>query len=678
MNQENNFLSNIQNKAEVPKVLSNISASDKNVSSDGDVAEQTERKGKKESALDEEMRKRAEQFQKQYEKQVNAYFGTPDVSLTLKPGEGAYIDLQNIRVNIDPVMLFEYGMSDAEALFVNFHEAEHFRDMLGNPDAYDQNFDRIKRTTNIHQSFPKALHRLFNCVDDILVNKQVMDRFASGSSVKNVLYPKLFVSAVLNKNPTTGTPMPRHQQFMYALLRQAMLPEEIVTLDPEVATAVEQVRKSIGEKKDLIDFITNRREVERTLMTINQGRKKEGKKAIDSVQFRYFQMWQQVVPVFADLYKKDLQDRKAEPKSGNSKGAGEKGEKNPDEEDLEEGEGDPFGDDPFESAIPDPIDQTDAIPSIEEINRRIAEKKKQALENIRGVSSFDFDAYKRDFKSVEPYIDALSKIFDQVIERRRSIRRVLKKSVKEGVMLDPRKAAVALAEIRAGHDDPQVMLDFEKRETFRNLPSEFEFTLVCDGSGSMRGSQKEVLQRKLAVLVTEALTEFQNRLEKERRRGEDIRLNIKTEVRMFANDDYEVKPMSDELTHPDRVRMHKALRALPGGNNNESATFNAIRKEQFDSKMEYKLREGEMKKVILFLSDGETDALAIQQHIKRLEDQIGKKDAKSGNGLVIAGIGFGEGKSVVGTYKPNGYYAESFDKVPEIFEQFLKEIIDTL
>ncbi|TXI34224.1 MAG: VWA domain-containing protein [Candidatus Moraniibacteriota bacterium] len=673
MNREQPFLVSTGKNVEMSPVLFNISAGDTDESDDA-LAEK-DRKPKKETAFDQEMRVRCEVFQKRYEEQINAYFGTPDVSFTLKPGEGAYIDLEKISVNIDPKLLFEYGLSDAETLFVNFHEAEHFRDMLENPDAYERNFERIKQTTETHSAFPKALHRLFNCVDDILVNKQVMRRFHAGTGVKNALYPKLFASADLSKN-STGAPTPRHQQFMYALLRQAMLPDEAVTIDPEVAEAIEKVQKSIGGKTDLIDFITDREAMEGTLVRVNDGRKKEGKESIDTVQFRFFQMWQQAVPVFEELYKKDLADRKAPPRSGGSEKSGGQGE--PGGEKSQPGEGDPFVNDPFEGAIPDPISQENAIPGAGALNRQIAAKKKQALEDMLGVKKEDLDAYKRDFQSVETYIDRLSKVFDRVIERRKTVRRVLRKSVKEGVMLDPRKAAVALAEIKAGHDDPQVMLDYEKRESMQNLPSEFEFTLVCDGSGSMRGNEKEVLQRKLAVLVAEALTEFQMRLEKERRRGEDIQLNIKTEVRMFATDDYEVKRMGDTLTHPDRVKMHKVLRQLPGGGNNEPATFEAIEKEQFHPKVEQKLREGEMKKVILFLTDGESDGVAIKRCRERLEDRVGEKKSGEGNGLVIVGIGFGEGRSVIETYKPNGYYAESLEHVLEIFEKFLEEIIDTL
>jgi hypothetical protein len=379
-------------------------------------------------------------------------------------------------------------------------------------------------------------------------------------------------------------------------------------------------------------------------------------------------MWKEFVPIFRRLYEQDLVDRK--PKPGKGKGKPSKG--------GEPGEGDPFGADPFDGAIPDPIDYDKAIEGAQNINTAISAKTRTDFEDTFGVTKEDFDLYKRDYDVVENHIEELSRAFDDVIDRRKTSRRVLRRSTRDGVMLDPRKAAIAIAEMRAGNDEPQVELGYERRETIRNLPSEFEFTLVCDGSGSMKGNEKETLQRKLAVLITEALAEFQSRLDRERRRGEDIKLTIKTEVRIFSDGDQTAKPLSPELSHPDRVRMCKALRNLPGGGNNEPVTFSAIEREQFDAETVGKLRIGDMKKVILFLTDGETDGAAVKRCIKRLEDLVGEARTGEGNGLVVAGIGFGDGLSAKETYKPNGYYAESLDTVPDIFRKFLEEILETI
>ncbi len=586
------------------------------------------------------MRERCEAFQVKNEKIVNGYFGTPDIAFSLRAGEGAYIDLEKIRVNIDPELLFRYGMTAAEALFVVFHEAEHFRDMIRDPDVYTGNFDRIRAETGPHEAYPKALHRLFNCVDDVLVNKAVMRRWKAGEAVKDPLYRKLFSKPDLNVD-SDGQPVPRHRQFMYALLRRAMLPDEETVIDEDVEDAIREATDRGEGKADLTSVMTA---VDRT-----------GKAVLEPAD-RFFAMWKFCVPIFRRLYEQDLADRA--PKE------------NPKEK--------PFGDDPLEGAIPDPIDSSEAASAAKSIADKLAQKKNDEYTDLYGVTREDFDRYKRDYDEVESHIDDLSRTFDAVIERRKTVRRVLRKPVRDGVMLDPRKAAIAIAEMKAGNDDPQVELGYERRETILNLPSEFEFTLVCDGSGSMKDGGKSVLQRKLSVLVTEALKEFQDRLDTERRKGEDLRLSVKTEVRIVSDNDSVAKPLSTSLSHEERVKMGKALRNLPNGNNNEPETFRKMEEEQFDSETCAKLRDGRLKKVILFLTDGITDKTAIQRCITRLEDAVNEGQPDEGNGLVVAGLGFGEGTSARDTYAPNGYYADSFAKVPDIFKDFFKEILDTL
>ncbi len=79
--------------------------------------------------------------------------------------------------------------------------------------------------------------------------------------------------------------------------------------------------------------------------------------------------------------------------------------------------------------------------------------------------------------------------------------------------------------------------------------------------------------------------------------------------------------------------------------------------------------------MILFLTDGESDAGAIQTKMAELMALAGKDKTGKCN-LVIAAIGFAEGKSVLQTYAPNGYYAESIEQLPEIFKTFLKNILE--
>lgn len=584
-----------------------------------------------------EARQRYGNFAERFERTINAYFGTPDMHFTMKPG-GWYVDLKNIVVNADPTFFLERGYTESESLFATFHEAQHFLDMIRDPDAYEQMFERVHAETDIHDAYPKALQRLYNCLDDVLVNRSVMSRWKAGRTAKDTLYPKLFPNADLRTiEAPLPRPQPRHRQFMYALLRKHMLPNEKIVVDEDVQNALNAIEDRGKGRQQLTDMLTS--------VDAN------GQGSLDP-ETRFLFVQQKIEPIFAELFKKDLQDRQAPEK--NNQG--------------------PFGEDPLEGVIPDPIDFADISEAVKKIKEAIEKKKKDEFKNAMGVEKKDFDAYQKDFETVKPYIEELSKTFNEIIDRRKSYRRVLRKSVKEGVMLDPKKIATGVAEIRSGNMEPRIMLDFEQKESIENLPTEIEFTLVCDGSGSMQSETKTRMQRRLAVLATEALASFRERVEKERRRGEKIELKVKNEVRLFHEADVRVKALNDSLTHIDRVQMHKQLTQLPGGGNNEPATFQAIDAEQMTEERRAKLADGRLKKIILFLTDGQTDTPAVQGEIQKLMRKAGT-DKHDQSHLVIAGIGFEDGTDAVATYAPNGFYAKKLEDVPVIFKEFLKQIL---
>ena len=604
-------------------------------------------------------------FFNRFEKTINGYFGTPDVKFTMKPG-GWYVDLEKIEVNADPNFFIDKGYSQDEALFASFHEAEHFRDMIREPEEYKRLFDRMNSESTVHPALPKALHTLYNCLDDVLVNKCVMQRWNSGRKAKDTLYPKLFQSSDLMTNPFTGKEEPGHRQFMYALLREAMLPDETCTVSPYVREAIDKVQAKGGKLK-LTEVLT--------------AVDLEGEGVMKPID-RFGIISGLIEPTFIEMFKKDIETMKEQQeKSGKGGKSGEKPDGDKKGGEKTDAQPDPdaesaFDDDPFKDAIPDPIEFKDIQDQVQKIREALAKKKKEEMEKLLGVSKEDYDAYAKDFKMIQKFIADLSGTFDAVIQRRKTIERKLRKPVREGVMLSPSRIATAVAEIKSGNTDPRTMLDYEDREATRTRPSDFEFTIVCDGSGSMKGEGKDKMQRQLSVLITEALLDFQERLEKERRKGERINLNIKSEVRMFDENDHVLKPLGTTLTHKERVAMHKVLREFPGGSNNEIATFTKMREEQFDADRVEKMRKGDIKKVILWLTDGESDVNAIQSEIRRLE-ALTKNDSDQ-KSLVIAGLGFKGGQGALTTYAPNGYYGESFEKIIEIFKKFLTQLLDDL
>jgi hypothetical protein len=590
--------------------------------------------------------RRFEDFAETLEPAINGYFGSKEIRFTCKPG-GWYIDLEKIEVNADPKFFIERGYSESEALFATFHEAEHFRDMIQDPETYERIFAYFKTRTDVHSAYPKALQRLYNCVDDVLVNRVVMTRWSAGSKAKDRLYPKLFPSPVLNTGGEPPTKQPRHRQFMYALLREAMMPNEVCDVDPEVREAINEWQERVSKSVKTLDYLT----------MVNP----RNQTAEHTPEQRYDFMRYSLEPIFEALYRKDLEDSKQEKEEGD----GANGEK-----------GEPFEGDPFADAIPDPMDPDELFDKAQKINDALSKKKSDDFKNMMGVEKKDFEAYQKDFKKIEAYVDQLAEVFERVINRRKSYRRKLRKRVKEGPMIDSRLVATAYAEIKAGQTDPRIMLDYEKVEQIRNLPNALEFSLVCDGSGSVSGNAMRArLERQLAVLAMEAFARFRERIAKERRLGEPIDLDIKTETRIFSDTDIPVQPMTDHFDHPSRVRLYKHLLNMPGGGNNEPATFDAMRREQFGRDAITALQKGELKKIIIFLTDGISDKEAIQQKIRQLYSLAGS--TKEGNrNLVVAGIGFAEGQQAVDSYAPNGYYADSFEKVIEIFIKIVEQILE--
>ncbi len=577
------------------------------------------------------------------EKTINGYLGTKEILFTVKPG-GWYIDLENLQINADPEFFLEKGYTSQEALYATFHEARHFLDMLRDPEAYDDQFNRFKTLAEVHPSYPKALHRLYNCLDDVLINNGVDATWKAGDEVRRTLYPKLFPGTDLRGNSEQKTP--RHRQFMYALLRRAMLPDEEIEIDDEVREAIERIERD--PRKPLTKLLTM---VDRT-----------GAGAFEPAS-RYALVMKNYEPTFLEFFKKDLEDRQSLKEDEQGGGGGGNGD------------GDPFDDDQFKDAIPDPIDYDDLLEQAKKINDKIQEQKKNEFKEAMGVNRKDYEAYARDYRKIEQYIKELSSLFDEVISKRKHVYRKMRKQAREGLALDPRKLATAVAEVRTGNLEPVVMLDYKKYERVENRPTEIDFTLVCDGSGSM--NERYIEQRRIAVLVLEAFADFRARIEKARRTGEDIRLDVRTALRIFSDKDYQIKQLGDTLTHEERVRAHKALTNLPFGDNNEIATFNAIEGDEFTLEKVKKMKEGNLKKIILFLTDGESDKEKIKKRISQLYDLAGGTPDKQ-DALVIAAIGFDGGDTAKETYAPHGYYAQHIGDVPREFEKFLKAILDNV
>lgn len=203
-----------------------------------------------------------EEYKKQGEDFVNGHrrlFASfaEDVSIKFKMLDEFKIDYQTGIVQLDSNWFFERGYNKEQILWAVFHELSHFRDfandkegLLGSFTYMKEKADRLAKETGMDPNLAyKTYHALFNCLDDIYVNKVVSRRASyyertrqGGKHVEDLYREKLFKYPDFTRieQPDGSTvELPRHLQFAYYLLRKAMLPDQDIVVNDEVKKALE-------------------------------------------------------------------------------------------------------------------------------------------------------------------------------------------------------------------------------------------------------------------------------------------------------------------------------------------------------------------------------------------------------------------------------------------------------
>src|SRR3989338_683645 len=443
---------------------------------------------------------------------------------TFKRGEGWAINPETGEATYDPNFFEEKGYTPSQALFCAFHEIKchlvETSELLGTPrgqEAHERLKDRIKAKPR--------LHIWENCRTDVKGNFAIT-RFAPSlaEDVEAVYREKLWPETDL-------TSKPKHLQFMYSILRTAIVPDEQVTIDPEVAEAIKKLRNVKG--KDVIALATD--PAQDPLLAIRLSE-------------RYIE------PVIEELYQEDLEEKK------DQKGKGEKGQGTPEES---------FADDyeDYENRHPEPMDEEEVEKKIKETKEQQSESARQAAgyETEHGVSKKDLADYYDEYRQVEGSLEQLRNVFRRIVEQRKIPIRRLAALKEEGVMIDPGLVTQTYFDVKAGVDNPKTMKDFEGRFIEENIPGKFSLRLVADQSGSMDG-QKAIQQRRAAIMANEALKEGNDTLEEEGL-PDPLRLDIETEnigfgVPVEKPDDQRVrvyKPLSKGLTEKQRVEIFKRM-----------------------------------------------------------------------------------------------------------------------
>ncbi|MBI5400610.1 MAG: VWA domain-containing protein [Candidatus Yonathbacteria bacterium] len=262
-------------------------------------------------------------------------------------------------------------------------------------------------------------------------------------------------------------------------------------------------------------------------------------------------------------------------------------------------------------------------------------------------------------------VEDLRELFRRIIARRKKKWIVPKYPLEEGDILDD--PVGAYVEGLRGNFRPKVWEEHEIKEYRGNKCGEVEISFVCDGSGSMKdgGGQKRKEQQRAMVLAMEALKDFNDMADEEA--GTLVEpIDIKTEVYKFqggAGDSKPLKQMGRELSEKDRIVVCDELSRTQGG------TTDFIPLETIDARLSdealSKIRDGELKKIIIVMTDGESDD---SRRVQNVTASLREK------GVVVVGLGItSAGDAVLETYAPKALVVEDAKDLPRVLGKLLEE-----
>ncbi len=572
-------------------------------------------------------------------------------------------DLEKNIIYVNSMFYERLHLSEEKTVFATLHEIEHFLEKLqvlseeGGERVFARFLKRIKSS--------KAFSLMDNCVADIRENRAVISRSNPGMRELEIA---LYREDLFSERDFTS--LPRHIQFCQALLREARVPDEECIVSPDVREALRELQK----QTQLMDLMTHPDlPMARRLL----------------LQDKY--IW----PTVQALLEKDMEDRKKKEEQKKKETSGEEGKKQ-DGSDEEEsapeadlgGGTDPdkmFADaykkaeEKFLEAVP--MEETEkAFKNWQEAQKaKSADQADEDYAKKLGVDKADLQNYRNTVSALEKIVnpetdvtimEELRNLFSRIISQRIKKAQAPRYPVEEGDELVD--AGQLVADVKSGNLQPKVWEDTEIKEKKGDRFGEVEITLVCDRSSSMTeaGGQKAVEQRKCAVLVMEVLKEFAQLCEEEKM-NIDKPLEVKSEIYSFANehgDKTPLKKMSPELDEAESINILKKLYDLPGSTTDFhclEAISNAL-----DDKTKQKITEGELKKIVIVFTDGESDnAGTVQNVLRNLRE----------SGVIVIGIGITKaGAPVLTTYAPHALVAEDVQQLPVILGDLLKEHLKDL
>lgn len=554
-----------------------------------------------------EVLQKAERFFSENKQAIADYAQRAGLSFEL--GDKWSIDISTGRGTFDPGFFFKRGLTASESMWAVCHEIEHFRDWRKDPEGYARLYLRIGKGR-------KRLQILYHHINDIAANREEDLRFPAHWETRAYLYTYKLMPR------TDHSSRPRHLQFVDGILRERVLPHEEVVLSAEVRSQVEKLKDIDGEGTDLIDLVTD-------------------PSAKPGDRFDLIQDY--IEPIYERFFREDVEEWRRKKQKVSDSPAGDAAEGSMDGAKSGSGESeidpDPESEeDDFSLEYQEIEQRMPQVMSTDEIRRTIDQEiarqregsktpeqlAKEQFKALHGISAEEVEDYAQQYGRIERYIHPLRTVFEGVIATRKEVRRRLKERTDQGVVVDPSLVVQAYIDSRSGITDSRTQLNIRKDELDEHRPLDFEFTLICDLSGSMNEEVpggKSYEQRLCAILITEALDEFEKKLRAERIE-KLLDLQVFTEVRGFGAEDEELKPMSQAIDYYTRVKISRRLASCLGG---RTAEYKSLAKlaSKLDGKVGGSLAERDLKKAVVLITDGGSDDVMLTVEAKNRLTHMG-------------------------------------------------------
>lgn len=564
-------------------------------------------------------------------------------------------DLETDDIYLNARFYKEKGLSDEKTTYATLHEIEHFlekKQLLaeeGGEAAYGKYLSRIEKS--------KAYGVMDNCIADIRENTTVIRKTDEGyAAIERGMYQDdLFPSTDL-----TGEP--KHLQLPQAILREARVPGEACQVAPEVREAIDAL-KDIRAKDgtSLFQIMAD----PKTPMSVRL-----------KLQDRY--VW----PKVEALLKEDQKDQEKQKKKP---GEGENGKPGDGKKEgkSESGQGGqkPNANETFKDAyaradkrVPNAVPvakekeafekwQETHGDSMDRADQEYAEKlgvKKEDLRRYRSIA----DQMRRIMnpETNQGVIEDLRELISRIIAKRKKEMPAPRYPVEEGEdLVDP---VELVTRAKAGDFEPKAWETHDIRMQKGKRFGTVEITLVCDRSTSMEG-RKKLEQQKAAVLFMEALKEFSD-LAKEESHDLEKPLEVRSEVYAFqssAEDAVPIKSLSDDISEKERIEVATKVGTC-SGSTTDFVPLETI-SGGIDQEKERLMADGELKKIVIVFTDGESnDPVRVGSVLRTMREK----------GVVVVGIGItADGEPALATYAPEARLAETAEKLPQVLADVLRE-----